>query len=89
MGFKISVNSINTPDIKIHPNKTIITLYESNIPLEINALQLNLSIEEVNDTIKKYQEINKDKEESLIQASKIFKLGILLVDTVFDIESAI
>ncbi len=58
------MNSINTRDIEIHPNKTIITLYESNIPLEIIALQLDLSIEEVNDTIKKYQEINKAKEES-------------------------
>ena len=83
------MNSINTRDIEIHPNKTIITLYESNIPLEIIALQLDLSIEEVNDTIKQYQEINKAKEESVLQASKVSKLGMLLVDTVFNIESAI
>ncbi len=64
------MNSINTRDIEIHPNKTIITLYESNIPLEIIALQLDLSIEEVNDTIKKYQEINKAKEESVTPGIK-------------------
>lgn len=83
------MNSINTRDIEIHPNKTIITLYESNIPLEVIALQLDLSIEEVNDIIKQYQEINKAKEESVLQASKVSKLGMLLVDTVFNIESAI
>jgi len=83
------VNSINTRDIEIHPNKTIITLYESNIPFETIALQLDLSIEEVKDTISKYQKSNNDKENSIIKASKIPKLGMLLVDTVFDTESAV
>jgi class 3 adenylate cyclase len=83
------MNSINSRDIEIHPNKTIISLYESNIPVENIALQLDLSIEEINDAIKRYQNINKAKEESILQASKIPKLGMLLVETVFDTESAI
>jgi adenylate cyclase len=83
------VNSINTRDIEIHPNKTIISLYESNIPVETIALQLDLSIEEINDAIRKYQDIIKSKEESILQASKVPKLGMLLVDTVFDTKSAI
>jgi hypothetical protein len=76
------MNSINSRDIEIHPNKTIISLYESNIPVENIALQLDLSIEEINDAIKRYQNINKAKEESILQASKIPKLGMLLVETV-------
>jgi adenylate cyclase len=83
------VNSINTRDIEIHPNKTIISLYESNIPVETIALQLDLSIEEVNDTINSYLDINKVKEESVLRASKVPKLGMFLVETVFDVESAI
>jgi adenylate cyclase len=83
------VNSINTRDIEIHPNKTIISLYESNIPVETIALQLDLSIKEVNDTINRYRDINKAKEESVLRVSKVPKLGMLLVDTVFDVESAI
>ena len=85
----MSVNSINSSDIVIHPDKTIITLYESNIPLETIAFQLDLSIKEVYDKIKEYQMIDKGKEKSILQASKVPKLGMLLLDTVFDIESAI
>ncbi|HET6590195.1 MAG TPA: adenylate/guanylate cyclase domain-containing protein [Candidatus Nitrosocosmicus sp.] len=83
------MNSINSPDIEIHPNKTIISLYESNIPVETIALQLDLSIEEIKAAIGTYRDINKAKEESVLQASKVPKLGMLLLDTVFDIESAI
>jgi len=83
------VNSINSHDIEIHPNKTIISLYESNIPVETISLQLDLSIKDINDAINRYRQINKVKEESILQVSKVPKLGMLLVDTVFDIESAI
>ncbi|MDQ2684216.1 MAG: adenylate/guanylate cyclase domain-containing protein [Thermoproteota archaeon] len=48
-----------------------------------------MSIKEINDAINRYRQINKAKEESILQASKVPKLGMLLVDTVFDIESAI
>lgn len=85
----MSVNSIKSSDIVIHPDKTIITLYESNIPLETIAFQLDLSIKEVYDKIKENQMIKKGKEKSILQASKIPKLGMLLLDTVFDTESAI
>ena len=85
----MSVNSINNNDIVIHQDKTIITLYESDIPLETIAFQLDLSIKEVYDKIKEYQMIDKDKEKSILEVSKVPKLGMLLVDTVFDTESAI
>jgi adenylate cyclase len=85
----MSVNSINNNNIVIHPDKTIITLYESDIPLETIAFQLDLSIKQVYDKIKKYQMIDKGKEKSILEASKVPKLGMLLLDTVFDIDSAI
>ena len=75
--------------MEIHPDKTIITLYESNIPIETIALQLDLITQEVTDKIKEYHIVSKDKEESIIQASKVPKLGMLLIDTIFDTESAI
>ncbi|MGD9671935.1 MAG: adenylate/guanylate cyclase domain-containing protein [Candidatus Nitrosocosmicus sp.] len=83
------MNSINNRDIEIHPDKTIITLYESNIPIETIALQLDLSITEVIEKIKEYNAISNDKEESIIRVSKVPKLGMLLIDTIFDTESAI
>ena len=64
----MSVNSIKSSDIVIHPDKTIITLYESNIPLETIAFQLDLSIKEVYDKIKENQMIKKGKEKSILQA---------------------
>ena len=85
----MSVNSINNSDIVIHQDKTILSLYESDIPLETIAFQLDLSIKEVSDKIKEYQMIDKGKEKSILEASKVPKLGMLLLDTVFDIESAI
>ncbi|MDN5845805.1 MAG: adenylate/guanylate cyclase domain-containing protein [Candidatus Nitrosocosmicus sp.] len=48
-----------------------------------------MSTQEVYEKIKEHQIINKEKEESILQASKVPKLGMLLVDTVFDTESAI
>ena len=85
----MSENSINNSDIVIHQDKTILRLYESDIPLETIAFQLDLSIKEVSDKIKEYQMIDKGKEKSILEASKVPKLGMLLLDTVFDIESAI
>ncbi|HET6590541.1 MAG TPA: adenylate/guanylate cyclase domain-containing protein [Candidatus Nitrosocosmicus sp.] len=83
------MNSINNSDIVIHQDKTIITLFDSNIPLETIAFQLDLSIKEVSDKIEEYQSIDKGKEKSILEASKVPKLAMLLLDTVFDIESAI
>jgi GTP cyclohydrolase III len=83
------MNSINGRDIEIHPDKTIITLYESNIPIETIALQLDLSPKEVYGKIKEYHILSKEKEESIIHASKVPKLGMLLVETVFDTQSPI
>jgi len=87
--FRIYMNSINNRDIEIHPDKTIITLYESNIPIETIALQPDLSITEVIEKIKEHNAISNDKEESIIRVSKVPKLGMLLIDTIFDTESAI
>jgi len=83
------VNSINRSDIDIYPYKSVITLHESGIPTEIIALQLDLDIKEVTNTIKNLQIVNKEKEDAVLQASEVSKLGMLLIDPVFDIESAI
>lgn len=76
-------------DDHIHQDKSVISLYESDIPVEIIALQLDLKIEEVKNILKNLQNTMTEKEEGVMQASKVPKLGMLLVDTVFDVESAI
>lgn len=73
----------------MHPYKSIITLHESAIPIENIAFQLDLDIKEVIDVIEKMQVIDKEKEDSVLQASKVPKLGMLLIDPVFNINSAI
>ena len=71
----------------MYPYKSIITLYESGIPIENIAFQLDLDIREVIDAIEKMQVIDKEKEDSVLQASKVPKLGMLLIDPVFNINS--
>jgi adenylate cyclase len=73
----------------MHPYKSIITLHESGIPIENIAFQLDLDIKEIIDAIEKMQVIDKEKEDLVLQASKLPKLGMLLIDPVFNINSAI
>jgi class 3 adenylate cyclase len=73
----------------MHPCKSIVTLHESGIPIENIAFQLDLNIKEVTDIIENIRIVDKEKEDSVLQASKVPKLGMLLIDPVFNIDSAI
>ena len=83
------MNSANIDDDPIRQCKSVIFLYESDIPVEIIALQLDLEINEVLNIIKDFQNTITEKKEAVIKASKTSKLGMLLIDPVFNIDSAI
>ena len=83
------MNSANIDDDPVRQYKSVIALYESNIPVEFIALQLDLNINDVENIIKDFQNTITEKEEAVIQASKSSKLGMLLIDPVFNIDSAI
>lgn len=83
------MNSVNIDDGHIYQYKSVTALYESDIPVEIIALQLDLNINEVLNIIKDFQNTITEKKEAVIQASKTSKLGMLLIDPVFNIDSAI
>lgn len=73
----------------MYPYKSIITLQESGIPIETIAFQLDLDIKEVTSIIDNIRNADKKKEVSVRRASKVSKLGMLLIDPVFDIDAAI
>jgi len=83
------VNSANIDDDPVRQCKSVISLYESDIPVEIIAIQLDLEINEVLNIIKDFQNTITERKEAVIQASKTSKLGMLLIDPVFNIDSAI
>lgn len=69
--------------------QTIVNLYESNINPEIIAWQIDGKIDDVLRIINNFNIENKKKNESIMEASKIPKLGMIFVDPIFDIEKAI
>lgn len=80
---------IKNTDRDLYPYQTIINLNESSISPDVIASQLDLSINEVENTLRANQVDNKIKEESIIEASQTPKMGMLSLDTIFDIGSAI
>lgn len=83
------MNSANIDDDPVRQCKSVISLYESDIPVEIIAIQLDLEINDVLNIIKDFQNTITEKKEAVIQASKASKLGMLLIDPVFNIDAAI
>ncbi|MEJ7640729.1 MAG: adenylate/guanylate cyclase domain-containing protein [Candidatus Nitrosocosmicus sp.] len=81
--------SIDDEDNNLYQHQTIINLYESGISPEVIAYQLDASPNDVIITLKNIQVDNKRKEKSISDASLIPKIGMIYLDSVFDVESAI
>ena len=73
----------------MYPYKNIITLLESGISIETIAFQMDLDVKEVANIIDSIRIADKEKDDSVLRASKVPKLGMLLIDPVFNIDSAI
>ncbi len=76
---------IKNTDKNLYPYQTIINLNESGISPAVIALQLDLSIDDVKNTLRTNQIIDKRKEESIIEASDTTKIGMLSLYSIFDI----
>lgn len=73
----------------LYQRQTIINLYECGISPEVIAYQLDADETDVIDTLKEIHADNERKERSISDASLIPKMGMVYLDSVFDIESAI
>jgi class 3 adenylate cyclase len=74
---------------KYHQLQTIVNLYNSGIPSNIIALQVDISEEEVDKIIKHVNNEDEKKKISVKQALDIPSLGSFYIQAVFDLESAI
>jgi adenylate cyclase len=81
--------SINNNDNYLIQNQTIINLYESGIPPDVIASQLDINTVDVMDTLTNRKEDLKRKEKSVMDISLKPKMGMIYLDSVFNIESAI
>ncbi len=80
---------VDNADDNLYQHQTIINLYESGISPEFIAYQLDANPNDVFITLKNMQVDNKRKEKSVSDASLIPKIGMIYLDFVFDVESAI
>ncbi len=82
---------MNTDDLdtNLYQRQTIINLYECGISPEVIAYQLDADQTDVIDTLKRIHADNKRKEKSISDASLLPKMGMVYLDSVFDMESAI
>ena len=81
--------SINNTNNYLFQYQTIINLYESGIPPDVIASQLDINTVDVMDTLTNRQKDIKRKEKSVMDASLTPKIGMMYLDSVFDVESAI
>ncbi|MDP8907287.1 MAG: adenylate/guanylate cyclase domain-containing protein [Thermoproteota archaeon] len=72
-----------------YQRQTIINLYECGISPDVIAYQLDADPTDIINTLKNTQSDNKRKEKSISDASSIPKMGMIYLDSVFDVESAI
>ncbi len=80
---------IDNADNNLYQRQTIINLYECGISPDVIANQLDANPTDVINTLKNIQAKNKRKEKSISDASSIPKIGMIFLDSVFDVESAI
>lgn len=73
----------------LYQRQTIINLNECGISPEVIAYQLDVTPPDVIDTLEKINADNRRKEKSISDASLLPKMGMIYLDSVFDIESAI
>src|SRR5215212_9125456 len=76
-------------DNHLFQNQTIVNLYESGIPPDVIASQLDVKTVDVMDTLTNRQKDIERKEKSVMDASSTPKIGMIHLDSVFDVESAI
>ncbi len=76
-------------DNNLYQRQTIINLYECGISPDVIAYQLDSNPTDVISTLKSLKTDKKRKERSISDASSIPKIGMIYLDSVFDIESAI
>jgi class 3 adenylate cyclase len=72
-----------------YQQQTILNLYNSGIPIEIIAGQVNLSEDKVQNIIEKADAEERRKKVAATQAANAPSLGLFYLDTVIDIESDI
>jgi adenylate cyclase len=72
-----------------YQQQTILNLYNSGIPIEIIAGQVNLSEDKVQNIIEKADAEEKRKKVAATQAANAPSLGLFYLDSVIDIESDI
>ena len=72
-----------------YQQQTILNLYNSGIPIEIIAGQVNLSEDKVQNIIEKADAEERRKKVAATQAANAPSLGLFYMDTVIDIESDI
>jgi adenylate cyclase len=88
MFFLMDVNwNDNNYDDK-YPYQIILNLYESNISPDVIASQLDISQDDVINTIKNIQSDNKNKEKSIIDASSSPKHEMINSISNFDVENS-
>jgi adenylate cyclase len=76
-------------DNHLFQNQTIVNLYESGIPPDVIASQLDVKTVDVMDTLTNRKKDIERKEKSVMDASSTPKIGMIHLDSVFDVESAI
>jgi len=81
--------SINNNGNYLVQKQTIINLYESGISPDVIASQLDINTVDVMDTLTNRKEISQRKEKSVMNVSLTPKIGMIYLDSVFDVESAI
>ena len=79
----------NTSDSIYYQRQTVFNLYNSGIPSDIIALQMDISEEEVDRIVENVNKEEERKKISVKQALDTPSLGSFYLDAVFDLESAI
>ncbi|MDQ3869323.1 MAG: adenylate/guanylate cyclase domain-containing protein [Thermoproteota archaeon] len=79
----------NTSDSIYYQRQTVFNLYNSGIPSDIIALQMDISEEEVDRIVENVNKEEERKKISVKQALDTPSMGSFYLDAVFDLESAI
>ncbi len=89
MVTRTALMNTNNTDNHLFQNQTIVNLYESGIPPDVIASQLDVKTVDVIDTLTNRRKDIERKEKSVMDASLTPKIGMIYLDSVFDVESAI
>ena len=76
---------IDNTDNNLYQRQTMINLYECGISTDVIAYQLDANPTDVIETLKNIQANNKRKERSISEASSIQKIGMIYLESVYDV----